>query len=462
MASGKHGFYPGETYEGLKNYTAFHASDRTHWSAHFAVPSSLIDAPTAWSFGIAGLAGLGAVLLAAVLVVLVLRDMAERRRADEALRQSQKMEAVGQLTGGIAHDFNNLLTAIIGNLDLIHSRAAGNERLQRSASNALEAARRGARLAARLLAFSRTQRMKVRRIDLRQLLSGMSGLLIQSVGPSIRVEVDVAADANLVVSDANQLELALLNLAVNARDAMNGSGQLTMTARRAREVDRSLPPGDYIDLEVRDTGAGMSEEVRARAIEPFFTTKPTGQGTGLGLSQVYGVARESGGALSIESELGRGTTVRLTLKRAVEEIGPPTTRPGARLAKPTPASGTEPTISILVVDDDRLVRRFMTDSLNTLGYRVSEAADGQSALERLNEASFDLLIIDFAMPGMNGAEVARIARGLHPAMRILVVSGYADSAALQATLGDAPQLRKPFDTAELQAAVKELFDEESA
>lgn len=461
IASGQHGIYRGETYEGLKNFTAFHTSERTQWSTHIAVPSALLDTPATWSFAVAALAGLGAVLLAGVLVVLVLRDMAERRRADEALRQSQKMEAVGQLTGGIAHDFNNLLTAIIGNLDMIHSRAAGNERLQRLAANALEAARRGAKLAAQLLAFSRTQRMRVRRIDLQLLLNGMSGLLAQSVGPSIRVEVAIDPDATFVVSDANQLELALLNLAVNARDAMNGSGTLTISAKRAAVVDRSLPAGDYVDLEVHDTGAGMSEDIRARAIEPFFTTKPTGHGTGLGLSQVYGVARESGGALSIDSELGRGTTIRLTLKRANEETDSPMTRPGARLAKPMPASGQESQVHILVVDDDRLVRRFMTESLRTLGYRVSDAADGQSAIELLKERAFDLLIVDFAMPGMNGAQVAGLARSLRPQLRILIVSGYADSTALQAAVGDAPQLRKPFDTAELQAAVKELFAAET-
>ena len=462
LRQARNGVYPGETHRGAKNYTAFHASERIPWSTHIAVPASAIDSPTAWSIAVAALAGLGAALLAGVLVVLVLRDMAERRRADEALRQSQKMEAVGQLTGGIAHDFNNLLTAIIGNLDMIHSRAAGNERLRRSAANALEAARRGAKLAAQLLAFSRTQRMAVRRIDLRQLLNGMSGLLTQSVGPSIRVQVSIDEDAALIVSDANQLELALLNLAVNARDAMNGSGTLTITAKCAATIDRSLPPGDYVDLEVRDTGTGMSDEVRARAIEPFFTTKPTGQGTGLGLSQVYAVVRESGGALSIESGPRGGTIVRLTLRRAVDARDPPMTRPGAGISKPLPATGTESKISVLIVDDDRLVRRFMTESLKAQGYRVVDASDGQSAIERLQESVFDLLLVDFAMPGMNGAELARLAREMQAALRILIVSGYADSTALQAAVGDAPQLRKPFDTVELQAAVKELFEQQQA
>jgi len=461
MQTGMRGFYRGETLEGSKNYSAFHTSDRTLWSTHIAVASSAIDTPTTWSFAVAALAGLGSALLAGVLIVIVLRDMAERRLAEETLRQSQKMEAVGQLTGGIAHDFNDLLTAIIGNLDMIQTRA-DNDKLRRLASNALEAARRGAKLAAQLLAFSRTQRMTVRRIDLRQLLNGMSGLLTQSVGPSVRVQIDIDPDANLVVSDANQLELALLNIAVNARDAMAGSGTLTITAKRAERVDRSLPPGEYVDICISDTGAGMTEEVRARAVEPFFTTKPLGQGTGLGLSQVYGVVRESGGALSLQSEPGKGTTVRLTLRKANAMSEPTPTRPPAIEQQPPNPSGTEHRTRVLVVDDDRLVRSFMRDSLRNLGYNVMEASDGPSALSVLDSEKFDLLLVDFAMPGMNGAEVARQARAKQPDIRILIVSGYADSSAVEAAIGSCSQLRKPFDLAELRAAVKEILEREVA
>jgi CheY-like chemotaxis protein len=383
--------------------------------------------------------------------------MAERRKADEALRQSQKMEAVGQLTGGIAHDFNNLLTAIIGNLDMIQTRAAGNERLQRMANNALEAARRGAKLASQLLAFSRTQRLVVRRIDLQQLLNGMSGLLTQSVGPSIQVVVDLHPDARFVVTDGNQLELALLNLAVNSRDAMNGAGTLRITAKRAARVDRSLPSGEYVDICVTDTGSGMSEDVLARAAEPFYTTKPTGQGTGLGLSQVYGVVRESGGALNISSELGKGTTVCMTLRHGSEEFDAPTTRPAARMDDPAHASVAGSSVRVLVVDDDRLVRRFMAESLKGMGHDVTDTSDGATALELMDRHRFDLLLVDYAMPGMNGAEVARAAKAKQPKLRILVVSGYADSAALEAAMGSAAQLRKPFDVAELRAAVLEVL-----
>ncbi|HET9447955.1 MAG TPA: histidine kinase dimerization/phospho-acceptor domain-containing protein, partial [Steroidobacteraceae bacterium] len=254
IRSGKGGLYTGTTYEGLKNYTAYDVSSFSGWSAHLAVASTSIDTPTRWSFVAAVTAALGALVLGGFLVVLVLRDMAERRRAEEMLRQSQKMEAIGQLTGGIAHDFNNLLTAVIGNLDMIRTRA-GNERLQRMADNALEAARRGAKLASQLLAFSRSQRMDVGPVDLEQLLNGMSGLLAQSVGPAVRVDVRIEEEARYVVSDANQLELALLNLAVNARDAMPEGGTLTIKAQQINDPEKQLPA---VELAIADTGQGMT------------------------------------------------------------------------------------------------------------------------------------------------------------------------------------------------------------
>jgi signal transduction histidine kinase len=449
----KGGLYSGTTYEGLKNYTAYYVSPFSGWSTHLAVASGSIDTPTRLSFVAAGIAALGGLVLGGFLVVLVLRDIAERRRAEEMLRQSQKMEAIGQLTGGIAHDFNNLLTAIIGNLDMIRTRA-GNDRLQRMADNALEAARKGAKLSSQLLAFSRSQRMNVGPVDLAQLLGGMSGLLTQSVGPSVRVDVHVDDDARFVVSDANQLELALLNLAVNARDAMPEGGTLTIKATHAEDPERRLP---QVELAVTDTGTGMAEDVRARAIEPFFTTKPTGQGTGLGLSQVYAVARESGGSLTIDSEPGRGTTVRMLLPagapplaRTDAEAPSPTTVPGAQSREPT---------RVLVVDDDKLVRRFMADSLRSLQYHVTEAESGAEALATMERERFDLLVVDFAMPGMNGADAARAAQERQPGIKVLMVSGYADSAAVEAALGSARQLRKPFDLAELGAAVADTLAE---
>jgi signal transduction histidine kinase len=459
IATGRSGLYRGRTYEGLENYTAFRTSTWTGWSAHLAVASTLIDGPTRLSFIVAGFAGLGSLVLAGVLVWLVLRDMAERRGAEEVLRQSQKMEAVGQLTGGIAHDFNNLLTAIIGNLDMIHSKVTGNERLQRLAANALEAARRGAKLSSQLLAFSRSQRMTLGSVDLQALIEGMSSLLAQSVGPSVRVELDIDEQARYVRSDSNQLELALLNLAVNSRDAMPDGGTLRIATSRTTGSDKGLPPGDYVEITVSDTGSGMTENVRRRAVEPFFTTKPTGQGTGLGLSQVYAVVRESGGALRVESEPGKGTTIYLTLRAAMPEAAP---TPKAEEAVPAPSAPPpkpEREQRVLVVDDDALVRRFMTESLRSLGYRVDAFDNGADALEFLRSASVDLLLVDYAMPGMNGADVARQAQALYPGLRVLIVSGFADSAVLEAALGSARQLRKPFDLAELGTAVAESLAE---
>jgi signal transduction histidine kinase/ActR/RegA family two-component response regulator len=447
----KQGIYRGRTYEGLVNYTAYYVSPWSGWSTHIAIPSTLIDTPTSWSFVVAGIAGLGGALLAGVLIVLVLRDMSERRRAEEVLRQSQKMEAVGQLTGGIAHDFNNLLTAIIGNLDLIRTRAVGNDRLQRLADNALEAARRGAKLASQLLAFSRNQRMQLAPVPLEQLLHGMSDLLAQSVGAVVTIRTSIAADADTVLSDANQLELALLNLAVNARDAMPSGGTLEIQSRPASYADvRGLPKRAYVELSVKDNGVGMSEAVRTRAMEPFFTTKPIGQGTGLGLSQVYGIVRESGGLVFIDSTPNEGTTLRLILPAAPKPLAP------AEAVDPTPTVPS-PTVNaattILVVDDDRQVRRFMAESLRSLGYAVTDVPSGDVALSVLRNTRFDLLLADFAMPSMNGAELVRQAHEIQPTLRVLIVSGYADSGALDAVLGNAHMLRKPFAVTELNAAV---------
>jgi len=440
------------TDQGMKNYTAYNVSPLSGWATHLTVGSTSIDTPTRWSFVAAGIAALGGLVLGGFLIALVVRDTAERRRSEEMLRQSQKMEAIGQLTGGIAHDFNNLLTAIIGNLDMMRTRIAGNERLQRMADNALEAARKGSKLASQLLAFSRSQRLNVESVDLAELLNGMSSLLSQSVGPGVRVDLRIDEDARYAVSDANQLELALLNLAVNARDAMPGGGTLTIRGRLVADGEK-LP---QVELSVADTGSGMTEDVRSRAIEPFFTTKPTGVGTGLGLSQVYGVVRESGGALAIDSEPGRGTTVRLMLQVGTR----PTVRTGRDSQSPPPVPGMRQRdqTRVLIVDDDRLVRRLMTDGLRSLQYQVTTCENGEQALATLDAGErFDLLLVDFAMPGMNGAEVARAAQNRQPDIKVLMVSGYADSAAIDAALGNARLLRKPFDVAELGAAVAETL-----
>jgi signal transduction histidine kinase len=450
------GMYRGRTYEGLRNYTAYYVSPWSGWSTHIAIASTLIDSPISWSFVVATGAALGGLLLGIALIVLVLRDMAERRLAEETLRQSQKMEAVGQLTGGIAHDFNNLLTAVIGNLDLIRTRAVGNERLLRLASNALEAARRGAKLASQLLAFSRNQRLQVAPVALRQLLNGMGDLLAQSVGPAVRIKTHIDSEVDAVLSDANQLELALLNLAVNARDAMPNGGTFAIDVRPAAYRDvRQLPKRAYVEIAVKDSGSGMPENVRTRAMEPFFTTKPVGQGTGLGLSQVYGIVRESGGLVLVDSAPDQGTTVRMILPGA-----PPTSAamgPDSAASPTIPSPSSNLTTTVLVVDDDHQVRRFIAEALRSQGFAVSDVPTVEAGLHALRTGRVDLLVADFAMPGMNGADLAREAWRLQPAIRVLIVSGYANSTALDEVLDEAHLLRKPFAVAELSAAVSRVL-----
>jgi signal transduction histidine kinase/DNA-binding response OmpR family regulator len=371
-------------------------------------------------------------------------ETTQRLKAEQALRQSQKMEAIGQLTGGLAHDFNNLLTAVLGNLDLIRSRST-EVTVQRWADNAFKAAERGSKLTSQLLAFSRTQKLDTVAIDINGLVNGMHELLNQSLGGSVTVETALTASLPRALGDINQLELAILNLAINSRDAMPDGGTLTIAT--------AIAPDDanYILLSVADTGTGMPPEVIARAFDPFFTTKPTGRGTGLGLSQVYGVVRQAGGDVAIESKPGKGTKITIRLPRAADDA--PTERR-------VDATATAPAASekLLLIDDDNDVRDIVGGVLTDLGYEVRQASNGEVALATLAEFSPDLLVVDFAMPGMNGAEVVTIARRLNPKLKILFLSGFADSEALEAALGGAPLLRKPFRPLELAAAVRSALD----
>lgn len=452
IASGAQGFYEGVTYEGIENHSAFYKSTLSGWSAHIAVSSADINGMRWWSLVVAGLAALGTVLLAGVLIVLVLRDMDERRRAEETLRQSQKMEAVGQLTGGIAHDFNNLLTAMIGGLDLIVRRTADNERVHKFAVNALAAAHRGAKLTSQLLAFSRNQKLELISVDLRALLDSMSELLLRAVGPAIHLKVDITSDARYVMSDPIQLEFALLNLAANARDAMPNGGEFSITSAVAeKQFCATLPPCDYVQIAVADNGAGMAEEVRRRALEPFFTTKSVGAGTGLGLSQVFGMMRQSNGTLHLVSKLGAGTQLYLILPAAQS---PPPTH-GSMDIEPEAAVTAA---SILVVDDDQQVRKVVVEALRMHGYRVAEAENGARALSIMADVQPKLLLIDFAMPGANGVDIARVAKQRYPQLNVLVMSGYADTGAIYASIGNVPLLRKPFDIGKLRRAVAEALN----
>jgi PAS domain S-box-containing protein len=377
------------------------------------------------------------------------RDTTELKAAQEQLRQSQRMEALGQLTGGIAHDFNNLLTVVVGGLDLISKRIE-DEKLRRYATNALAAAERGARLTGQLLAFSRVQRLEVRPTKVAPLIENMQPLLKNVLGPGIEKRFDLDSAELPVLADPTQLEVAVLNLAINARDAMPDGGVLSFVTNPFEAAgDPDLDDGRYIELAISDTGAGMHEEVASRAFEPFFTTKEVGKGTGLGLSMVYGMALQSGGVARIESRPGSGTTVKMYFRAAddvdeplvVGQDEPPAT--GKRNARAT----------VLVIDDDPDVRGFICESLAEQGYRVRQAVDGQSGLEAFADERPDLIVLDFIMPGLSGAEVASRVLADRPDQQILFVSGYSETDAVKSVAPNAPLLSKPFRAETLGRAV---------
>jgi len=390
-------------------------------------------------------------------------DITERRQAEEALRQSQKMEAVGQLTGGLAHDFNNLLTGITGSLELLQIRLAQGRLgdLDRYITAAQGASRRAAALTHRLLAFSRRQTLDPKATEVNRLVTGMEELIRRTVGPSVEIEVIGAAGLWTTLVDLNQLENALLNLCINARDAMPDGGRLAIeTANRwlddhaARE--RELPPGPYVSLSVSDTGTGMTPEVVQRAFDPFYTTKPLGLGTGLGLSMIYGFARQSGGQARIYSELGQGTMVRLYLPRHVGE-----TEAAEAPRKLAAAPRAEQGETVLVVDDEPTVRMLVAEVLEGLGYVAIEAADGAAGLQALrSNARIDLLITDVGLPGgMNGRQLADAARVMRPGLDALFITGYAESAVIgNAHLEHGMHvLTKPFAMEELASKIKAII-----
>ena len=379
------------------------------------------------------------------------REMLEREKAEAALAQAQKMEAVGQLTGGVAHDFNNLLTAVLGNLQMIAKRG-DDPQIVRFADNARRAAERGARLTQQLLAFSRRQRLAPEPVDLHRLLAGIGDLLARAVGPAIALQFRFEKTLPPAFVDPAQLELTLLNLAINARDAMPDGGTLTLDGGLLPaippELAEDLAPGSYIAIAISDTGTGMTPDVRARAFEPFFTTKEQGKGTGLGLSQVYGFVRQSGGMVKLWSARGAGTTVSIYLPRS--EAIPPARTAAPADAPPHPVHEAH----ILVVDDDDDVRDLVVTMLKELGYRVTAADNGNAALDLLlSVAGYDLLLADIAMPGLNGADVVRLAREAGRAPRVLFATGYADLGAYRSGLEGENMIRKPYRMADLASHV---------
>ena len=387
---------------------------------------------------------------------------AERLRAtEEALLQSQKMEAVGQLTGGIAHDFNNLLTGIVGSLDLLQTRLnqGRTENVARYIDAAMTSANRAAALTHRLLAFARRQPLIPKSVDVNQLVVSLEDLLRRTIGETIDLGIVAANDLWSTLCDPNQLESALLNLAINARDAMPDGGRLAIATSNARlgsvtADSPALSPGDYVCISVTDTGVGMSAEVAARAFDPFFTTKPIGHGTGLGLSMIYGFARQSNGHVTIDSKIGQGTTVRLYLPRHHGDSAAP--RASAAKAAEHAATGE----TVLVIEDEPVVRGVILEMLAEQGYRTLEAVDGPSGLKilRSNER-IDLLVTDIGLPGMNGRQVADQARETRPGLKILFITGYAESVAISDGFlqPGMEMITKPFDLDHLAQRIRAMI-----
>ncbi|TCL66406.1 hybrid sensor histidine kinase/response regulator [Rhizobium sp. BK251] len=376
----------------------------------------------------------------------------QRAKAEERLRQSQKLEALGQLTGGVAHDFNNLLMAILGNLELAKKRVEHDSKTVKLVRGAIEGAKRGAALTQRLLAFARQQELEVRPTDLTALVSGMLELLQRSVGSTISIVTDFEDDLAPVLGDANQIELALLNLAVNARDAMPEGGSLTISLRShlCCQPTDELPEGSYVCMGVTDTGTGMDKETLRRAVDPFFSTKELGKGTGLGLSMIHGLALQLGGALKLASKVGEGTTAELWFPSATvaaADVAREFQEPLQRVDRP---------LSILIVDDDALIAMSTVGMLEDLGHVTIEANSPADALAvASSDAPIDLMITDYSMPQMNGAELAREVLQMRPGLPIVVATGYAD---LPPGAGiDLPRLSKPYSQQQLAAQISALL-----
>jgi PAS domain S-box-containing protein len=379
----------------------------------------------------------------------LMKEVAAREKAQEQLRQAQKMETIGQLTGGVAHDFNNLLMAVMGNLDLLRKRLPDDPRLQRLVEGALQGAERGASLTQRLLAFARQQDLRAVPVDLRALIQGMGNLLERSLGPRIALRLDLPEGLPPARIDANQLELAILNLAINARDAMPDGGSIDIrVASHEVQNDPVLKPGTYLKLSVVDSGTGMTPEILKKAIEPFFSSKPLGKGTGLGLSMVHGLVVQLGGTLELASEVGKGTTATMVLPVA-------TSAPEVEIVEAAPQQVKRSAV-ILFVDDDPLIAMSTVEMLEDLGHRVIGANSAMHALDILkSEQPIDLLVTDHVMPGMTGIELAAASRQVRPSLPILLATGYADLP--EGTQLDLPRLAKPYHQDQLRDRLEQLL-----
>lgn len=374
-------------------------------------------------------------------------EVIEREKAQQAMSHYQKMESLGRLTGGMAHDFNNLLNVIQGSMDLL-LLTNSDEGVRRRVATAKAACARGAKLTGQLLAFARNQTLDLRPLSIGALFSNVVELSKPLLGSGIEMLTSVGDGADLVAADANQMEMALLNLAINARDAMEGQGTLVFKASVSSVAPDVLPTGDYVKIEVLDNGPGMSAEIAAKVFEPFFTTKGVGKGTGLGLSQVYGMAQQSGGAAFARSVEGVGTTIEIWLRR------------GSAQSEESPVAKNDlhalGGLRILLVEDDDLVRAGMADALVSFGCLVHQASCGAEGITALERERPDVLLTDYLMPGITGAELAAKARALHPGLPVLVATGYADMGAIEGALGGNAVLRKPFQLSDLASAVARL------
>jgi len=380
----------------------------------------------------------------------LMNEVIERERVQLAMVQLQKMEAVGRLTGGIAHDFNNLLNVIQGSMDLI-LLLSQDPHARNKAEVARRACERGGKLTSQLLAFSRNQRLNLRATPVRAMFDGVRELMATSLGSGVKLVFDVADDVGLVMADTNQMEMALLNLAINARDAMPGGGRLAVSASEASAPEGLLPPGRYCRIAVTDNGPGIDPAIIGKVFEPFFTTKSVGKGTGLGLSQVYGMAQQSGGTARIVGADGGGTTIEIWLQLA-QHAEAEANAPLAIAPKPAGAG-----VRILVVEDDKSVRQSMVELLETLGYQVSQADDGEAGLRELRRAKPHLMITDYLMPGMTGAQLVAAANIEFPGLPMIIATGYADMEAIDAVIGANTVLRKPFHLGQLAATVDQAL-----
>jgi signal transduction histidine kinase len=385
----------------------------------------------------------------------LMSEVAARERAQEQLRQAQKMESIGQLTGGIAHDFNNLLMVVMSALVLLKRRLPETPQTTQLIEGALQAAERGASLTQRLLAFARQQDLQTSAVDLRGLVTGMSDLLHRSLGPRFEVVIDATADLPPAQVDANQLELAVLNLAINARDSMADGGTITISIQEEAVLNHpTVRSGRFLAIRVADSGTGMDNETLKRAIEPFFSTKAVGKGTGLGLSMVHGLADQLGGGFVLESEPGVGTVATIYVPQASH---------GAEAALSTTAAGPDATngVRVLVVDDDHLVASLTAGMLEELGHSVVEVHSGAAALKILEQDEhIDVLMTDYLMPGMTGVEVVRAAQALRPGLQVLIATGFAEVS--DGVPSDIPRISKPYDLDTLRTRLATLTGDRPA